>query len=201
MKSPKRLWVYTVALIVTMTILVFPLDWIYQLVQRRAGTEPALVALTITVAAILILGIRGGVEAHRIQRILREEAASRARNLPGDDPKPVVLEVFGMELLHYEYPDAEPKKESFISDREIQQLLSCPRKRRGKQPRFPEDKIRKAVLKWERRDPSFSARTLEEFLELEFGSGPDGILLMAPSTFYDWRRAVLKEIEAQQENH
>lgn len=201
MKSPKRIWGYTVALLITMTILVFPLYWIYQLVQRRAGTEPALVALTITVAAILILGIRGGVEAHRIQRVLREEAASRARTQPGEDPKPVVLEVFGVELLQYDHPEAEPQKRSSILDQEIQQLLSCPRKRRGKQPRFPEEKIRKAVLKWERRDPSFSARTLEEFLEQEFGSGPDGILLMAPSTFYDWRRAVLKEIEAQQKNH
>ncbi|MBI1792640.1 MAG: hypothetical protein HYR70_00425 [Chloroflexi bacterium] len=201
MKSPKRIWGYTVALLITMTILVFPLDWIYQLVQRRAGTESALVALTITVAAILILGIRGGMEAHRINRILREEAASKARTQPGNDSKPVVLEVFGMELLHYEHPIAESQKESSIIEKEIQQLVSCPRKRRGKQPRFPEDKIRKAVLKWERRDPSFSARTLEEFLELEFGCGPDGILLMAPSTFYDWRRAVLKEIEAQQKNH
>ena len=97
-------------------------------------------------------------------------------------------------------PSAEPEYPS-EQEQEIEEYLSFPRKRRGKQPRFPEEKIRKAVLKWERRDPSFSTRTLEEFLEQEFGSGPDGILLMAPSTFYDWRRHVLKEIEAQQKNH
>lgn len=201
MKPSKRMRAYIMALLISLTALIFPLYWIYQLVQRRMGIEPALLALAIAVAAVVMLAVRGGVEAHRIHRILRDEAASKAKSRPEDDPKPVVLEVFGMELLHYEHPIAKPQKEPSISDQEIQQLLSCPRKRRGKQPRFPEEKIRKAVLKWERRDPSFSARTLEQFLEQEFGSGPDGILLMAPSTFYDWRRAVLKEIEAQQKNY
>lgn len=201
MKPSKRMWAYCVALLISLIALIFPLYWIYQLVQRRMGIEPALLALTIVVVVMVMLAVRGGVHAHQIQRILREEAASKAKSRPGDDPKPVVLEVFGMELLQYEHPMAEPKSGTEISDPDLQQLLSAPRKRRGKQPRFPEEKIRKAVLRWERRDPSFSARTLEEFLEQEFGCGPDGILLMAPSTFYDWRRHVLKEIEAQQENH
>ena len=74
--------------------------------------------------------------------------------------------------------------------------MTFSKKRRGKQPRFPEEKIRKAVIKWESRDPTFSVATLEEFLAQEFGSGPDGILLMSPSTFYDWRRRILKEIDS-----
>ncbi|MGA7195269.1 MAG: hypothetical protein WBW94_16750 [Anaerolineales bacterium] len=182
-------------------ILTFPLDWIYKTVQQQMGNDPASIALTISVVVVLILGVRGGVHAHQINRILREEAASRAKSESGDGEKPVVLEVFGMELLQYEHPMPEPKTKSEISDQEIQQLVSYPRKHRGKQPRFPVEKIRKAVLQWERRDPSFSVQTLEEFLEQEFGCGPDGILLMASSTFYDWRRHVLKEIQAQQKNH
>ena len=70
-----------------------------------------------------------------------------------------------------------------------------PKKRRGKQRRFPEDKIHKAVLRWESRDPTFSVATLEEFLAQEFGNGPDGILLMPTSTFYDHRRRILEEIK------
>jgi hypothetical protein len=78
-------------------------------------------------------------------------------------------------------------------------LLSFPKKRRGKQPRFSEEKISKAVLRWENRDPYFSVRTLEEFLAQEFGSSPDGILLMATTTFYDWRRRILKELESHED--
>ena len=200
MEHLKRRWGTCLALLIILMILAFPLDWIYKTVQQQMGNDPASIALTITVVVVLILGIQGGVHAHRINRILREEAASKAKSTSGDGVKPIVLKVFSMELLQYKPPISEPKTESEFSDQEIQQLLSCPRKHRGKQPRFPVEKIRKAVLRWERRDPSFSVQTLEEFLEQEFGCGPDGILLMAPSTFYDWRRNVLKEIGAQQKN-
>ena len=200
MEHLKRWWGIYLALIIILMILAFPLDWIYKTVQQIMGNDPASIALAITVVVMVFLGIQGGVHAHKINRILREEAASKAKSESGDGVKPVVLKVFGMELLQYEHSKPEPKGKSEISDQEIQQLLSCPRKHRGKQPRFPVEKIRKAVLRWERRDPSFSVQTLEEFLEQEFGCGPDGILLMAPSTFYDWRRNVLKEIGAQQKN-
>ncbi len=198
MHQLKRMWGHYLALIIILMILAFPLYWIYQIVQHHMGTEAALLALTITVVVMLIFGVRGGVHAHRIHRVLREEAASKLQ--ADDNSKPVVLQVFGMEVLQFEHStlEAEPGIES--PEPETEELLSFPRKRRGKQPRFPQERIRKAVLKWERRDPSFSARTLEEFLEQEFGCGPDGILLIAPSTFYDWRRHVLKEIESQQLN-
>jgi hypothetical protein len=70
-------------------------------------------------------------------------------------------------------------------------------KHRGKHSRFPISKIKKAVLTWEQRDPQFSCLTLTEFLGQEFGSGPDGVLLMAPATFYDWRRRILRDLEFQ----
>ncbi|HLO27611.1 MAG TPA: hypothetical protein VK249_00660 [Anaerolineales bacterium] len=56
-------------------------------------------------------------------------------------------------------------------------------------------------MKWEKRDAFSGARTLEEFLEDEFGSSQDGILQVAPSTFYDWRRHVMKEIQERQNHH
>jgi transposase len=78
---------------------------------------------------------------------------------------------------------------------EIQKLLDTPKKRRGKQPRFPLADIRAAVLEWEQRDPTFSVETLEDFLGRKFGYGSDGILLMSVSTFYDWRRRIRKELD------
>lgn len=199
MDQIKRMWGHYLALIIILTILVFPMYWIYKTVQHRLGNDAASLALAITVVLMLMLGVQGGVHAHRINRVLREEAASKSQ--PDGNAKPVVLEVLGVELLQYQHPAPDPGAQPENTEQETPEFSSLPRKRRGKQPRFPEDKIRKAVLKWERRDPSFSARTLEEFLEQEFGCGPDGILLMATSTFYDWRRHVLKEIESQQHNH
>jgi hypothetical protein len=90
----------------------------------------------------------------------------------------------------------ETKTKPNEADSFHQQFTIFSGKRRGKQPRFPEEKIRKAVLKWKSRNPTFSVATLKEFLAQEFGCSPDGILLMAPSTFYDWRRRILEETKS-----
>ncbi len=111
------------------------------------------------------------------------------------EPKALVLKIFRMDQPHSTSQLLE-KASVEKTDLASQLLLPFSRKRRGKQPRFPEEKIRKAVLKWESRDPSYSTLTLEEFLAQEFGSTPDGVLLMATTTFYDWRRRMLKEIES-----
>ncbi len=75
-----------------------------------------------------------------------------------------------------------------------------PGRRRRKRSRFPYEKIQRAVLTWEGRDIFFPANTLEEFLEEEFGCGPDGVSLMPTSSFYDYRRQVLKERETQKQH-
>ncbi len=130
------------ALIIILIILALPLNWIYKAVQQQMGNDLASIALAITVVLMLILGIRGGVHAHRINRILHEEAESRAKSESGEGVKPIVLKVLGMELLQYKHPMPGTKTQSEISDEEIQQLLSCSRKHRGKQPRFPVERIR-----------------------------------------------------------
>ena len=198
----KRMWGHYLALVIVLTVLIFPTSWIYKLIHHHYGPEDALVALVVISIAIIIFGIRGGYHANKLYRFIRLESAKRTQG----NGKQVVFELFGIELyksrnLQPESPsrpdDTEQNSEDDLDD--IQDLISSvPRKRRGKQPRYPEAKIRRAVLRWERRDPSFSARTLEEFLEDEFGSGPDGILLVATSTFYDWRRNVLKDIKERQ---
>jgi hypothetical protein len=197
----KRMWKYYLALVLIVAMLFLSISWIYKIVQYLLGREAALLSLSIMVMVALILGIRGAVRTHEICRGIHKQVRTSefaADNAEGQ--KPVVLRVLNIDLLPPHEPCLDPvvpkeNEESLYAD-----LLSFPRKRRGKQSRFPEDKIWKAVLKWEKRDAFFETRTLEEFLEQEFGCSHDGILQVAPSTFYDWRRSVLKEIEEHQ-NH
>lgn len=200
----KRMWGHYLALVIVLTVLIFPISWIYKLIRHHYGPEDALVALVAISIAIIVFGIRGGNYAYRLHRFVRNESARKAKG----NGKQVVFELFGIEL----YQSAQPQSDSPPIPNETERIkdtkddledmsdmfISGPRKRRGKQPRYPDDRIRRVVLRWERRDPSFSARTLEEFLEEEFGCGPDGVLLVPASTFYDWRRNVLKDIEERQ---
>ena len=197
----KRMWKHYLALVMIIALVFLSISWIHKIVHYILGREAALLSLTLTVMAVLILGIRGAVRTHQICREIHKQA--RTLELAADSPagqKPVVLRVLNIDLPSPQQPCLNPVVSKENEESLYAELLSVPRKRRGKQSRFPEDKIWKAVLKWEKRDAFFETRTLEEFLEQEFGCGHDGILQVAPSTFYDWRRSVLKEIEEHQ-NH
>ncbi len=200
MNHIKRLWGHYLALTIVIIILAFPIYWIYRLAHDSLGKEVALLLLTVTVVTVVVFGVRGAVHTHRIIRILRQEITdSNEQQIPplARANIPLVLKIFRMDQPHSTSQLCE--KASMEKTSPLPHLfLPFPRKRRGKQPRFPEEKIRKAVLKWEGRDPSYSALTLEEFLAQEFGSTPDGVLLMATTTFYDWRRRMLKEIESHE---
>ena len=192
----KKLWGHYVMLAITIITLIFPIFWVDKIVQEYIGDKPAMLATTVTVIVIMIFGVNGAVYTHKILSKLREELNERENQSPFAETEiPLVLKIFKIEDCCSRAPSFGNEAENKSDVRDC--LISLPRKRRGKQSRFQEEKIRKAVLKWEDRDPSFSARTLEEFLYQEFGSGPDGILLMAPTTFYDWRRRVLKETEGK----
>jgi len=199
MNHIKNLWGHYLALMFLLIVLAFPIYLIYRFFLNSFGNEAGLFSLTITVMVVVAFGVRGAVHTHMIIRNLRRGINdSNGLNPPAKTTFPLVLRIFKIEQLH---------SQSLLSEASISPeqncptphpFLSFPKKRRGKQPRFPEEKIRKAVLRWESRDPSFSVRTLEEFLAQEFGSSPDGILLMATTTFYDWRRRILKELEAHE---
>lgn len=195
------MWKYYLTLILIIAVLFFPIAWIYKLVDSYLGRGVALLALTITVMSVLMIAIGGAMHTHRICCELRKRVATQnIPTAPGARQKPVVLRVLNMDLPPPPAPCTAPVVLEMKEEIRYEELLSIPRKRRGKQSRFSEEQIWKAVLKWEKRDPFFEARTLEEFLEDEFGSSHDGILQVAPSTFYDWRRHVLKEIQERQ-NH
>lgn len=197
----KRMWKHYLTLVLIVVLVFISISWIYKIVQYLLGREAALLSLTLMVMAALILGIRGAVHTHQICLGVHKQVSTL--EFAADNPegqRPVVLRVLNIDLPPPQEPCPDPVVLKENEESPYAELLSFPRKRRGKQSRFPEDKIWKAVLKWEKRDAFFETRTLEEFLEQEFGCGHDGILQVAPSTFYDWRRSVLKEIEEHQ-NH
>ena len=187
------------ALLIISILLACSIDWIYRMVARSLGEDLALIALTLTIMIVVAFVTRGVIYASRLESFLQGQAtALKNPPHPGSTVKPFELKLFGVVLFRYPELPFEFQVETQAEDGEVYQLDAylC-RKPLGKQPRFPEEKIRKAVLKWERRDRSFSARTLEEFLDQEFGTGSDGILLMAPTTFYGWRKRILSEIHAK----
>jgi hypothetical protein len=195
MNHIKRLGWHYLALLLLVILVILTLTWFYEYFQSHFGPETALVSLALILAGELIVIIWGAVHAHRIHRILREQAdIANNPSLSDATGKPTLFKVFDMDLQPCAILSPIETGEDKVQQ-EIQKLLDTPKKHRGKQARFPLSQIRQAVLSWERRDPSFSAMTLDEFLGQQFGSGPDGILLMSPSTFYDWRRRILKELE------
>ena len=194
MKHLKRMGGHYLALILLVVLLILTLTWFHQFFRLHFGPEIALVVLALLLTGEIILMIRGAVYTSRIHRMLREQADKAGHALFAEKEKPTLFKILDMDL--HPIAIAVPEKTEISKVRlEIQKLLDTPKKRRGKQPRFPIEDIRAAVLEWEQRDPSFSIETLEDFLGRKFGYGPDGILLMSVSTFYDWRRRILKELD------
>ncbi|MCA9997428.1 MAG: hypothetical protein KDE56_16830 [Anaerolineales bacterium] len=194
MKHIKGLWGYYLVLFLLLILLTYPIHWIYIFFQIKFGQEAALIALSLAVMIVLIFIVRGAVHTHRLVRDLKQGRPA----IPPDGQAPLILRLFRIDPRIQVTESLEAGMPAHAS--EFANLFKHPRKRnRGKPPRFPEADIRKAVLKWERRDPSTTALTLEQFLAQEFGSSPDGVLLMATTTFYDWRRRILKEIEEHEQ--
>lgn len=195
MKYIKRLWGYYLVLFLLLILLTYPIHWIYIFFQVKFGQEAALIALSLAVMIVLIFIVRGAVHTHRLIHDLKQDRPA----IPADGQAPLILRLFRIDpRIQNKSEQTETGTPVHVS--ELASLLKNPHKRnRGKPPRFPEADIRKAVLKWERRDPSTTALTLEQFLGQEFGSSPDGVLLMATTTFYDWRRRILKEIEEHEQ--
>ncbi len=196
----KKMWKYYLALFLIVVMLGLSIIWIYKLVHTYHGHGTALLVLTITVMAVLLIGIVGAVHTHGICCAVRKQVD--ALETPPDQvekPKPVVLRILNLDMPP---PNAAcPTKVVEVKKADIQyeQLLCHPKKRRGKQSRYPKDQIWETVLKWENKNSYIDTRNLEQFLADEFGYD-GGVLQVATSTFYDWRRDVLKEIQESQ-NH
>lgn len=195
MNHIKRLWGHYFALLVLIAALAYPIYRVYRFFQTRFGQEVALIALALTVLVAMIFVVRGAVHTHRLIRDLKRDLASHNDAIQtSDHPTPLIFKLFKIDPV---IRKKEKPEDGTHESHNFPQIFNFSKNRhRGKPPRFPKEKIRKAVIKWESRDPSISALTLEQFLAQEFGSGPDGILLMATTTFYDWRRRILKEMES-----
>jgi hypothetical protein len=175
---------------------------LYLIVQSGYGDNAAFLALTVITVIILGLMCKGIQYAAALEKAVKSTSLSNHQS--AITAKPVTTRIFGQELSQ----SSQGRFESEILETEkncngqgkVFDIGDQPHKRCGKRSRFSISKITKAVLMWERRDPQFASLTLTEFLEQEFGSGPDGVLLMAPTTFYDWRRRVLRDLDAKSKN-
>ena len=67
----KKMWGYYIALLTVIAVLSYHIVWVYQVVLRRFGEDIALLALTATMIAVVILAIRGAVYASMLDGILR----------------------------------------------------------------------------------------------------------------------------------
>jgi hypothetical protein len=191
----KKLWGHYLALLILIAALAYPIYRVYKFFQSKFGQEAALIALTLTIMIALIFVVRGAVHTHRLVRELKRDIEKQnGTHQTADLPTPLLFKLFKIDPSTRKHikPVEENQQETIESPKLFN--LSA-NHHRGKPPRFPKEQIRKAVMKWERRDPSITALTLDQFLAQEFGSSPDGVLLMAATTFYDWRRRILKEIE------
>jgi hypothetical protein len=201
MNHIKRLWGHYLALLILIAALAFPIYWVYKFFQIKFGEEAALIALTLTIMIVTTFVVRGAVYAHRMVRELKRDIQKHINgmNQPSNLSVLLLLRIFKIDPSVIKHKKAVG--ENGQGGDEFPKFFDLsPNRHRGKPPRFPKEQIRRAVLKWERRDPSITALTLEQFLAQEFGSSPDGILLMATTTFYDWRRRILKEIEAGEQH-
>jgi hypothetical protein len=191
----KRLWGHYLALLILIAVLAYPIYRVYKFFQSKFGQEAALIALSLSIMIALIFVVRGAVHTHRLVRELKRDIEKQnGTHQTPDLSTPLLFKLFKIDPSTRKH--TKPVEENLQEAIEFPKLFNLsPNHHRGKPPRFPKEQIRKVVLKWERRDPSITALTLEQFLAQEFGSSPDGILLMAVTTFYDWRRRILKEIE------
>ena len=152
-KHVKRLSGYYLTLLILSIILFVPIFWVYRFFRVSFGNEAALISLAITIIIVMVFAIRVAVHTHRITRNLRREI----RNT-GQHGKIVSL-VFRIFKIVRSKPNDSAHEKTKSPDKASpfpQQFMTFSKKHRGKQPRFPEEKIRKTVLRWESRDPSFS---------------------------------------------
>jgi hypothetical protein len=200
MSQIKRMWAHYLALAIVIIILILPIFWIYTGIKFRFGIEMANLSLTGLVVLVLVLVVRGAVHTYRIHQIVREQIdASEKKHVH----KPLLLKILDMDLccpIEQSPPPAPAGKMEDLHEEVSASPNHVPGRRRRKRSRFPYEKIQRAVLTWEGRDIFFPANTLEEFLEEEFGCGSDGVSLMPTSSFYDYRRQVLKERETQKQH-
>lgn len=69
----------------------------------------------------------------------------------------------------------------------------------GRRSRYPDERKRYVIEKWDKIKQSSHNIFLEEFLEVEFGT-TNGVLNVSRSTFYSWRRKFRKNGKKGQKN-
>ena len=104
------------------------------------------------------------------------------------------LRPWSHKIYSFSDQDNHPEIITFPGSGGIQKILPRRKSKRGRKSTYGGETERRAVLKWEALDPSITPMTLEEFLVQEFGTAGGGLPNVSTSTFYEWRKKVLKDL-------
>ena len=105
------------------------------------------------------------------------------------------LRPWSHKIYSFSDQDNHPEIITFPGSGGIQKILPRRKSKRGRKSTYGGETERRAVLKWEALDPSITPMTLEEFLVQEFGTAGGGLPNVSTSTFYEWRKKVLKDLD------
>lgn len=194
----KQRRIQLIALLMMGISLGIPVLWFYQLIKANLGGTHNFIAWCTITCSILVVAFTSIVSFAIVYGCVKRQQHGQKQSLiHGTSFDPSVLRYWGRSI--YQYPEGPPISGAFEhyegNEETLPLSLLGNQRRKGKMSKYSYERQLKAVLKWERRNPYSCSMTLEQFLGREFGETHDGIPFVAPTTFYGWRKRILKEIE------
>ena len=180
-----------VILLISGTIIVYSVNWIYHQIYNQLGIEIAevVVAFLMVLVFILILfGFGAGLGADQIVRRRKVQALWICCFLK----RYKVMR----SLWRYIKPNRETESARLIAVETISIPEHAPR--RGRRPTHSLDRWVGVVQAWENRDTQRNTMTLSEYLAEQFGTYADGSPQMSENSYYEWRKKVLMELRKQE---
>jgi hypothetical protein len=179
-----------VVLLISGTVIVSSVSWIYHRIETRLGLEIAEVVITFLMVLIVILilfGFGAGFGADQILHRRKIQALWIYRSLKRS------------RVMRSLWQYIEPNGQMESTDLPAMQMISIPERppRRGRRPTYSLDRWIRVVQAWENRDTLRNTMTLSEFLAEEFGVYADGSPRMSDNSYYDWRKKVFRELKKQ----
>jgi hypothetical protein len=180
MSKPKQM------ILVVMIILIggFLISLLYAVtptIGKNFGSEVAwiVIGLSLSIYAGCVLFLSDFVPSRKTSRSELEHYALRP---------------WSHQIYSFSDQDNHPEIITFPGSGGIQKILPRRKSKCGRKSTYGGETERRAVLKWEALDPSITPMTLEEFLVQEFGTAGGGLPNVSTSTFYEWRKKVLKDL-------
>jgi len=151
------------------------------IITEKLGSEIAWSAIG------LCLSLYAGLVLFLLEYITNRE------NLKGEFEQ-YVLRPWSHKIYLYSDHDSDPEILDFPGSGGIKKKLNWRKSKRGRRSIYGDEVERRTVLKWEALDTRISPMTLEEFLVQEFGTSGGGTPKVPTTTFYGWRKKIIKDL-------